>query len=334
MARAFALSAGSSDRSARWRRARAPRRSRLRSAPYGRACLHDRARPDRLGCGARRSRRWGFARTTLRRRIVSIAMFVSSSSRARALAFRLVEGTVLSLDSAYYVAAALCVGSVEAGRLVAVALTIDASVRLALAPPRHVEPDGWFAELAYVVYFGGMSGGLARRAAAWVFGADRSSATRRDAIEVALPRGGDRDAPARHALRDPGRAAAAARPELARRTCAELAVPGIVAEASLMPIGVVLVLLYDPDQPLGFLLLSLTYLLINLVFSRLSRAAHAARGARARARDPERDGAPAVGLAAARGARRGGRARDRARRSPRPRRSRWCTGAPAASASS
>jgi diguanylate cyclase (GGDEF)-like protein len=51
----------------------------------------------------------------------------------------------------------------------------------------------------------------------------------------------------------------------------ELALPGIVAEASLMPIGVVLVLLYDPDQPLGFLLLSLTYLLINLVFSRLSR---------------------------------------------------------------
>jgi diguanylate cyclase (GGDEF)-like protein len=51
----------------------------------------------------------------------------------------------------------------------------------------------------------------------------------------------------------------------------ELAVPGILAEASLMPIGVVLVLLYDPKQPLGFLLLSLTYLLINLVFSRLSR---------------------------------------------------------------
>ena len=56
-----------------------------------------------------------------------------------------------------------------------------------------------------------------------------------------------------------------------------------------MPIGVVLVLLYDPDQPLGFVLLSLTYLLINLVFARLSRAAHAARGARPRPRDPERD---------------------------------------------
>src|SRR5262245_54236997 len=51
----------------------------------------------------------------------------------------------------------------------------------------------------------------------------------------------------------------------------ELALPGVVAEVSLMPIGVVLVLLYDPDEPLGFLLLSMTYLLINLVFSRLSR---------------------------------------------------------------
>src|SRR6185436_8691553 len=34
----------------------------------------------------------------------------------------------------------------------------------------------------------------------------------------------------------------------------ELALPGIIAEASLMPIGVVLVLLYDPELPLGFLL--------------------------------------------------------------------------------
>src|SRR5262249_60467150 len=56
-----------------------------------------------------------------------------------------------------------------------------------------------------------------------------------------------------------------------RRYVDEVALPGIGAEASLMPIGVVLVLLYDPDQPLGFLLLSLTYLLINFVFSRLSR---------------------------------------------------------------
>src|SRR5204862_7900631 len=60
----------------------------------------------------------------------------------------------------------------------------------------------------------------------------------------------------------------------ARDYLRQLALPGIAAEASLMPIGVVLVLLYDPEQPLGFVLLSLTYLLINFVFARLSRARH------------------------------------------------------------
>ena len=45
-----------------------------------------------------------------RRRSCRIALFVIVILAARALAFRLVEGSVLSLDSAYYVAAALCVG--------------------------------------------------------------------------------------------------------------------------------------------------------------------------------------------------------------------------------
>ena len=44
-----------------------------------------------------------------------ILLFVLVILTARALAFRLVEGSVLSLDSAYYVAAVLCVGTVEAG---------------------------------------------------------------------------------------------------------------------------------------------------------------------------------------------------------------------------
>src|SRR4051812_24902004 len=52
----------------------------------------------------------------------SIGMFVTVILGARALAFRL-EESVLSLDSAYYVAAALCVGTIEAGTLVALALT-------------------------------------------------------------------------------------------------------------------------------------------------------------------------------------------------------------------
>src|SRR5512146_605239 len=67
---------------------------------------------------------------------VAVALFIIVILAARALAFRLVEGSVLSLDSAYYVAAALCVGTIEAGRLVALALTLDASARLALARRR------------------------------------------------------------------------------------------------------------------------------------------------------------------------------------------------------
>jgi diguanylate cyclase (GGDEF)-like protein len=198
-----------------------------------------------------------------------IVLFVLVILAARALAFR-VEGSVLSLDSAYYVAAALCVGSVGAGRLVAVALTLDASVRLYLARQRkRPDPGGWIAELGYVLYFGGMSGGLLVLFG-WMFGADHVVAGRADPFDVAL-----RVVAIASLFLVSHYAIQGLRLRLMGRSwrayLTELALPGIVAEASLMPIGVVLVLLYDPDQPLGFLLLSLTYLLINLVFSRLSR---------------------------------------------------------------
>lgn len=194
-----------------------------------------------------------------------IALFVIVILAARALAFR-VEGTVLSLDSAYYVAAALCVGSVGAGRLVAVALTIDASVRLYTARKRRRDDDDWLADLGYVLYFGGMSGGLLVLCG-WIVGADHVP---HQPFPVALRvvALGSLFLVVHYAIQG-------LRLRLAGRSwrtyLTDLALPGIVAEASLMPIGVVLVLLYDPDQPLGFLLLSLTYLLINLVFSRLSR---------------------------------------------------------------
>jgi len=199
-----------------------------------------------------------------------IALFVVVILAARALAFRLVEGSVLSLDSAYYVAAALCVGSVGAGRLVAIALTVDASARLYYARKRgRVEPGAWWEELGYVLYFGGMSGALVTLCG-YALGADSVMATEPDAVEVAL-----RVVSIATLLLVTHYAVQGVRIRLLGRSwrtyLQDLALPGILAEASLMPIGVVLVLLYDPDQPLGFLLLSLTYLLINLVFSRLSR---------------------------------------------------------------
>jgi diguanylate cyclase (GGDEF)-like protein len=199
-----------------------------------------------------------------------VALFIVVILAARALAFRIVEGSVLSLDSAYYVAAALCVGSFGAGRIVAVALTLDAAVRLYLA--RRSGPSeasiSW-TELGYVLYFGGMSGGLVALSG-WIWHADALVGRHAGTIDVAL-----RVIAIDALLLISHYAVQGVRLRLLGRTWRsfvdELALPGIGAEASLMPIGVVLVLLYDLDHPLGFLLLSLTYLLINLVFSRLSR---------------------------------------------------------------
>ncbi len=220
----------------------------------------------------------GWIPTDPRTPALPIVLFVIVILTARALAFRLVEGSVLSLDSAYYVAAALCVGTVEAGRLVALALTLDASARLSAKHRRgqlgsSSGSDGWWAELGYVLYFGGMSGGLLVLCA-WVFAGDGSTVGRQgDAVVIML-----RVFAIALSLLAAHYAVQGLRLRLLGHKWIEyvrqLALPGIIAEASLMPIGAVLVLLYDPEQPLGFVLLSLTYLLINFVFARLSRARH------------------------------------------------------------
>lgn len=205
---------------------------------------------------------------------LSIILFAAVILIARALAFRVVEGSVLSLDSAYYVAAVLCVGTVEAGRLVALALTLDASARLSAKHRRGVvDPDGWWAELGYVLYFGGMSGGLLVLSALLFSANSGVVGPNADAIEVSL-----RVVAIASTLLVSHYAVQGLRLRLLGHSWSDylhkLALPGIFAEASLMPIGAVLVLLYDPGQPLGFALLSLTYLLINFVFARLSRARH------------------------------------------------------------
>ncbi len=209
--------------------------------------------------------------------VFPVVLFVVVILAARALAFRLVEGSVLSLDSAYYVAAALCVGSSEAGRLVALALTVDASARLVSARRRgRGDPDGWWAELGYILYFGGMSGGLLVGCGK-LFEADALVGHHPEAIVAAV-----RVVAIASVFLVAHYTIQGARLRLLghswRAYIHDLALPGIIAEASLMPIGVVLVLLYDPAQPLGFLLLSMTYLLINFVFARLSRASHELKG--------------------------------------------------------
>ena len=197
-----------------------------------------------------------------------IALFIVVILAARALAFRMVESSVLSLDSAYYVAATLCVGAFGAGRIVAVALTVDAAARLYYSRriSRSDAPVSW-TEIGYVLYFGGMSGGLVALSG-WIWRADELVGHHPEIVDVAL-----RVIAIDALLLVSHYALQGVRLRLLgrgwRTYIDDLALPGITAEASLMPIGVVLVLLYDPQQPLGFLLLSMTYLLINLVFSRL-----------------------------------------------------------------
>src|SRR5688572_4452579 len=57
------------------------------------------------------------------------AIFVATILAARSMAFRLIPESVLSLDSAFFVVAAMCLGSVPAGRMVALALTVDSLLR-------------------------------------------------------------------------------------------------------------------------------------------------------------------------------------------------------------
>jgi hypothetical protein len=198
------------------------------------------------------------------------ALFFFVILASRALAFHPVKGSVLSLDSAFYVAAVLCAGPIEAGLLTAVALTIDAAVRLVRSRRRRrADGERWSGELGYVVYFGGMTGGLIM-GCGLVFGAAPIVAGAIEPADVAVRAVGiGALVLASHYAIQGLRLSLLGRPW--RAYLKEQAVPGILAEASLLPLGIVLVLLYDPARPLGFVLLALTYLLIDLVFSRLSR---------------------------------------------------------------
>src|SRR5689334_12421122 len=89
---------------------------------------------------------------------LAFALFLLVILAARGLAFRPVPERVLSLDTAFFVAASLCLGSLAAGRLVALALTLDSLFRLLGAERARRVPDGGWAEaLAHVLYFGGMT---------------------------------------------------------------------------------------------------------------------------------------------------------------------------------
>ncbi len=200
-----------------------------------------------------------------------VVLFLVVIVAARGMAFPLFPKTVVSLDGAFYVAATLCLGSVTAGILVAIALTLDASVRrVHTRDSRALAARDRLDSIAYVVFFGGMSGALLM-ISAWLFRADGALlGPEMDHLDVLF-----RVVGIGVTLLLLHYGVQAARLKIIGESIASFfrrtTLPGIVAEASLLPLAAVVVYLYDPDRPLGFSLLGATYLLINFALSRLTR---------------------------------------------------------------
>lgn len=206
---------------------------------------------------------------------VPFLIFLVVIVAARGMAFQLLPRNVVSLDSAFYVAATICLGAVNAGLLVALALTLDTLIRLLGRPGEEGLPAGDGSEsLSYVLYFGGMTGALIT-SVGWLYGVD---ALRADGgawrVLGTVAAVGATILVAHYAIQG-------ARQRLLGVTVPaylrQMALPGILAELSLVPLATVVVLVYDPDQPLGLALLGMTYLLLNFMVNRLSRASRALR---------------------------------------------------------
>lgn len=202
---------------------------------------------------------------------VPFAIFFVVIIAARTMAFRIVHDSVLALDSAFYVAAAVSLGSVVAGWLVALALTIDPAVRHLGRRERARPNRSRAARTAYVIYFGGMTGALLM-SCAWLFQVEQLS--RVDAHYDLRALGtviglGTTLLVAHYAAQGLRMRLRGAR---FRTYLSRVAARGMLSEASLLPLAAVLVIVYDPERPLALALLGATYILINFVFNRLSRA--------------------------------------------------------------
>ncbi len=189
---------------------------------------------------------------------------------ARALAIPLTRTTVVSLDAGFYLAAAACLGPVHGGLLVAIALTTDSLIRS--RAHGSWSPAGiWNA-----LYFGGMSGALLMVLAislglSRLRGADAMADG--ELIVFVLATGllfltahyalrGVRLALSGHSLR-----------EYVKRA----AIPGIIAELSLLPLAVVIVFLYEPGYPLRIVVMGAMFLIFNYGFNRIYATSAALR---------------------------------------------------------
>ncbi len=197
-------------------------------------------------------------------------LFVVVIIVTRGLATEILPRTVVTLDSAFYVAAAATLGPLPAGVLVAGALTVDSVLRLRRSGRPEVDaPRGRVRSLAYVFYFGGMTGALlVAIGRAFHVGGEYAESSH-GAVLASVVSMGLALLLAHYALQGVRQVLAGRELRLYVR---RMAVPGMLAEASLLPLAVVFVLVYSPVEHIGVALLGATFLVINFVFNRLLRA--------------------------------------------------------------
>jgi len=197
-------------------------------------------------------------------------LFVVVIIATRGMATEILPRTVVTLDSAFYVAAAATLGPLTAGVLVAVALTVDSVLRLRRSGRPEVDaPRGRVRSLAYVFYFGGMTGAMLVAIGRAFHVGGEFTETSHGAVLASVMSMGLALLLAHYAVQGVRQVLAGRELRLYIR---RLAVPGMLAEASLLPLAVVFVLVYSPVEHIGMALLGATFLLINFVFARLLRA--------------------------------------------------------------
>jgi diguanylate cyclase (GGDEF)-like protein len=206
----------------------------------------------------------------------TFVLFLGVILAGRGLAYHPVPDRVIAIDTAYFVAASLVLGSLPAGRLVAIALTADSVLRLVQAARRGRLANASLGdELGYAFYFGGMTGALVMGCAR-IFDVDDLDVTAASSSAVTLTVIGIGLALlVTHYAVQGARAVLMGRS--ARSYLRQIALPGMLSEASLLPMGAVIVLVYRPDALLGVVLLSGSYVVISYLFNRLARTGAALR---------------------------------------------------------
>jgi diguanylate cyclase (GGDEF)-like protein len=200
-----------------------------------------------------------------------LLLFVAVILATRSMAFRISAQSVLSLDSAFYVAAVFSLGTEWAAATVAMSLTLDSLFRW-VRTQRRGRAATARTSLLYVLYFGGMSGGLlivcAHLLAARQLVTAADAADAADVVALRVTAVSVLFLVLHYALQ--GVRTWLAEPD-ATRYLRTVAVPGFLAELLVVPIGVLAVLLLRTQQVFEFILLCATYLVLHFVFSRLRR---------------------------------------------------------------